>query len=40
MNREFETIRRYNRMLDGGYASILAALLVILASFLWWLFDY
>jgi hypothetical protein len=39
MNKELETIRRYNQWLTNRYASILAALLVIWAAFLWWLFQ-
>jgi hypothetical protein len=40
VNKELETIRRYNQWQDNRYASIFAALLVIWAAFLWWLFGY
>ena len=40
MNSELETVRAYNQWLTNRYASRFAALLVIWAAFLWWLFDF
>jgi len=40
MSKELETIRRYNQWQTNRCASILAALLVIRAAFLWWLAGF